>query len=468
MERGKKIRYIIITALIAVFVIVGAGLIYYAKGYRLNMDKKKIESVSIIMVSKDPADAIVTVDGNQAPYDITAFGYERFTNIPPGNHFIKIEREGYIPWQKNLRTDSKIVTWARYATLFKKEPAQKEILSSEKEIKAIETSPEKEKVALILSDAAEKSFLKIINLKTEEQSEFLIPARIEKAEVIWSKNSNSILINIKSPEINSYLTSSENSTIVDIENKTGKEISDSAFSPENQNKLLLLSNKTLYHATTEEILDQQKIIAQNVASFHADKKTVYFMQETPKDFQNSEFKTVDLDGKNEKTLSYHIEKDASYEIKISKLGKRSILCKNGSLYVVSDISTERLAENIRQADWGDDNDKEEETGELLLYASQHEIYIYEPSIENSELITRYSEEISALDWYPGNFKYVYFAVSGKLKSIEIDERDVRNTADIYLTDKEIASINPLGEKFKYILIELKDKDSSKIIRLETR
>ncbi|EKD49573.1 MAG: hypothetical protein ACD_63C00106G0012 [uncultured bacterium] len=514
-------RRIIISLLVLLFFVTAPALILYAKGYRYNFEENKIQKVGMIMIAHNPTTAVATVNGKSAPFDITTLGYERFSNLLPGKYHAKVEMPEYILWEKEFEVIPEFVTWARYVTLFYSQPTQTKIKSDSK-ITNFVLSPDKKNLFFIKKGEDENNeFIenfKVSNQRIDEltSDEKLLKAsttekttaKIEIEKLYPSPDSSKILISSKmnGKPYYSILTIDEPEKIHNIENLSTKEdfsnIEEIKWHPTSNNRIYLKNEKGLYFFDLSEEKLSKKI-ASNVLAFEPSNYGLFFIKsdvvlkmtegsehsertssdgnEIRREELKSSLKKMDLDGKNPETISEDFEYSDNYSIEISAEGKKAVLTKEGALYSIKEpmeksIANEtkaeikRIALDIKNIEWSMDNDEEESTGELLLYSNDHEIFTYEPQIENSETITRYSSKINTSIWYPGNYKYVIFVIDRKLKIIELDERDKRNVADVF----EFPDGTELGEEIyidndsENLYFLTKDKKDKNIIQLTIR
>ena len=99
MTPKKKLYYLL--GLIAVFVVLIPILILYSMGYRLNSEFRLVKTGGIYLVNNE-LDAAVLVNGKKTK---TSSLFERdlfIRNLIPKVYYVRIEKEGYRPWKKNV------------------------------------------------------------------------------------------------------------------------------------------------------------------------------------------------------------------------------------------------------------------------------------------------------------------------------------------------------------------------------
>ncbi len=136
---------------LAIFIIVAPLLILYTSGYRYNIKKAKIERNGTLIIDSNPKGASVIIDdhdtGEKTPIS--------FQNMPPGWHTIRITKDGYHSWQKNLDVRPEQVSFANHVWLWRKtEP----VLDLSGDVRRSQTNPSQDKIALLLRSASSTQF----------------------------------------------------------------------------------------------------------------------------------------------------------------------------------------------------------------------------------------------------------------------------------------------------------------------
>lgn len=96
----------IVTIVTLIIIAVAAGLaIFLAKGYRISPTEKRIVGTGIINISSEPDAASVFVDGH-----LTTATNATVSSLTPKTYAVKIIKEGFIPWEKNVEVKEGLVT----------------------------------------------------------------------------------------------------------------------------------------------------------------------------------------------------------------------------------------------------------------------------------------------------------------------------------------------------------------------
>lgn len=96
--------------------IIAGGAIFLAKGYRYQSDTGTFSGTGIISVSSLPDQASVYLDGH-----LTTATDDNITSLPPKGYKVRIVKEGYIPWEKDIEVKQGLVSEIK-ATLYRSIP----------------------------------------------------------------------------------------------------------------------------------------------------------------------------------------------------------------------------------------------------------------------------------------------------------------------------------------------------------
>lgn len=96
--------------------VIAGGAIYLAKGYRYQPETGTFSGTGIISVSSIPDQASVYLDGH-----LTTATDDNITSLPPKTYKVRIVKEGYVPWEKDIEVRQGLVSEIK-ATLFRSIP----------------------------------------------------------------------------------------------------------------------------------------------------------------------------------------------------------------------------------------------------------------------------------------------------------------------------------------------------------
>lgn len=195
----------IITIAVLAFLITGTLIaIRFAKGYRLDLSQKKVTETGLLVTNSFPTGASVYIN------DKLTTATDDTLNLPPGNYQVKISKDGYIPWEKNLVIEKELVTQAN-ARLFPAVPDLKALTYTG--ALNITPSPNGEKIAYVIASASAslKNGLWVLNLQdktlafskdSQQVAEASPNIDLTQAKLYWSPSGSQILVK---NEQNSFL-----------------------------------------------------------------------------------------------------------------------------------------------------------------------------------------------------------------------------------------------------------------------
>lgn len=98
-------RFIITIITLIVIATVAAIAILLAKGYTISPKERRIVGTGIITIRSEPDAASVFVDGH-----LTTATNATISSLPPKSYTIKLNKEGFIPWEREVSVKEGLVT----------------------------------------------------------------------------------------------------------------------------------------------------------------------------------------------------------------------------------------------------------------------------------------------------------------------------------------------------------------------
>ncbi|MDO8655231.1 MAG: PEGA domain-containing protein, partial [bacterium] len=126
----KRTRTALFFSLVLLFCIATPSLILYSLGYRVDWRERKVAQTGGLYVKTEPANAVISINGKEEKKTDFLFGELFLDNLLPGTYAVKIEKEGYKPWEKSLPVQEKQVTEAKNVMLFPAQTAFKTLFDS--------------------------------------------------------------------------------------------------------------------------------------------------------------------------------------------------------------------------------------------------------------------------------------------------------------------------------------------------
>ncbi len=115
-----KTRRIVFYSLFFIFIVTGLGTIFYSQGWRINIEKCQIakfwncqiefQKTGAIFIETKPKDVLIKIDGKtfEDKSGLIQSG-TLITSLLPKTYKVTIEKEGYLPWQKDLKVEPTLV-----------------------------------------------------------------------------------------------------------------------------------------------------------------------------------------------------------------------------------------------------------------------------------------------------------------------------------------------------------------------
>jgi hypothetical protein len=89
----------------SLFLIFGPILIFYSLGYRFDFEKKRITKTGGIFIKALPKEVEISIDGKIKEKVDPLWGSLLIENLLPKKYKIRVEKEGYFPWEKELEVE---------------------------------------------------------------------------------------------------------------------------------------------------------------------------------------------------------------------------------------------------------------------------------------------------------------------------------------------------------------------------
>ncbi len=193
--------------LILVFLSILTISIAYARGYRLDLEKKSLTPTGILAISSNPKAAKIYING------VLNGATDTNLTLPPGNYQVEIKKEGFTSWSKTVNLKGELVLTLE-AVLFPLNPSLSPLtnlgiikaipIDATEKVLLFSQNNDSNKDGIYLYEAGRKpitffSPLKLIALKKN------LPENIDfaKGEAIFSPDYEQVIIEF--PSVNSSL-----------------------------------------------------------------------------------------------------------------------------------------------------------------------------------------------------------------------------------------------------------------------
>jgi tricorn protease-like protein len=408
----KKIRTILFSICAILFFLIAPTITLYSMGYRIDFEKKKFVQTGGFYFKVLPKNVQISIDGKIKRKTDLIFGSIFIKNLLPKEYKVEIEKEGYFPWEKNLKIEEKMVTEGKNIVLIPKK-INFEILA--KNVEDFFFSPDGKK--FILKD---KEGLKLFDIEKKIEN---YPIEKEGEEIVFSSDSQKILLKngskFKIFDLTKFPTISIDLDFLD------PEIKEVSFHPKDFTKIFFLKNGQIFQADLEK--KEITLFEKDVSNYKISAGFIYYL-----DNKGFLFKT-DFNQKIKEKINenpFPIKEGANYQIEI--FGNFIFLKDGEKIYLFDQKSNsfEKFFEPIKSLKVSPDLKK-------IAFFNEHEIWLFflEDSFDQpwkkakeKVFLTRFSEKIGDLFWYTCH--YLIFNTDSKIKIVEIDDRDGLNIYDL--------------------------------------
>ena len=117
-DMSKTLRLILFLLFLLAFLVSAPLVVLYTAGYRLDLSHGRIVHTAVLNVSSIPRNATILIDGEEIS-DRTPAVIE---NVIPDEHEVRLEKTGYLPWSQVITFESREATFATDVVLFVDEP----------------------------------------------------------------------------------------------------------------------------------------------------------------------------------------------------------------------------------------------------------------------------------------------------------------------------------------------------------
>lgn len=421
---SRRFRRILFYFFVAVFLLTAPVIILYAYGYKYDFERNKFIETGAIYVKSKPRKANIYINNklNAKSSSVLVKG------LIPHQYLLRIERDGFSSWSKNLEVYPGLVTKVESIILFplilesallNEQPIQNFYISHDKERIIFTPAPKPE------TEANENNGIWLQELEKNSAAIQLFKNETNAYENIqWSENSKYFVFYTKNRWL--LIDIQKPAEIIDITQILGSETSNIQWSTKDSDTLYFLRNTQLFQFQWRS--KTSNAIAENVTNYYIQNNQIY-LTTSPNNF----IYKIGLNGENRQQVTFGYPENVTIQkIQVSGNGTMIIFDSNSTLYLVENGLLKLLANKIQTAEFSADSKK-------LLLQTEHEVFVYflddiegAPNRKKGEqiVIARYSEPIKKAVFLPFEYEHVFFEVNGALKISETDNRDQINTINL--------------------------------------
>jgi hypothetical protein len=113
-----RLRSVLYFLFLAGFFVAAPLIVLYTAGYRVNFESGRLTGAGVLSATSVPRGALVLLDGERR-----ARTPDVIDDVPPGKHVVRLERDGYIAWEKRLDFPARQTIFINDAVLYLNEEA---------------------------------------------------------------------------------------------------------------------------------------------------------------------------------------------------------------------------------------------------------------------------------------------------------------------------------------------------------
>ena len=463
----NKFRTISIFVLISSFFLITPILVLHSQGYRFDFNPPsggiKITQTGGLFVKVFPKNADVFLDGKIEEKTSFFFGSVYIDNLLPKKYNIRVEKNDYNIWEKNLEIKEKQVAEAKNITLI---PKNLEIKTLTKKVENFWVLSQEKLIfeesasAFAKASADEKATtdedewaLKIFDLENNLKNHLISEKEISKKEsellkLNISSDNKKILLKLGLKEQLQYY-------ILDLEQSPPEIIpldfleSDAErvdFHPQELNIIFYFKDGNLFEVDLlKHIENNSRCVLEEILTYKILDNNIYYINQRGYIFKNN----LSFDSEEKiNIVPFSLKKETKYELKVEN--SLIFILENQSLFLFNskDKNFEKIFEPVKEIKLSPD-------GKKILYFNEHEIWILflekqekQPKKEamTKQFLSRFSEKINDVSWF--NSHYLIFDLESKIRVMEIDDRDKINNYELCSEIKKFT----WGNEFKQLYI----------------
>lgn len=414
-----KFRRFLYSLFILTFLIVTPLIWLYAAGYKLGSGFS-IAKTGILIMDSEPEGARIYIDNKLRENLLKKFFSNqpslittpvKIKNLLPGEYEVRVEYDGYWSWQKKLKIEGGQSTFAEDIVLFKNDLPQN---ISQGYYHHLTLTPSQEHLVVL-----EESQVNIINLNTELGSSisWATSSALEN-EILFSPNENKFITN-------NYLFSISGDQPIDLTKALGPHTEKIIWHSQNPEKLIYQVADSLYLYDLPTKINKTLLNQPALDDFFVQDNNLYSVGP---DNLNSVLSIFNL--KDDGVIKKINLPRSTYEFLSIREGVVTLLdVIHNILYLIEPFSPIKplmdTINNVTQATWINEN--------ILLFANNFEIWLYDLRTQNKTLLTRISQPIEGLFWHPTN-NYIVYTTSKDINILELDKRDKYNITKLLVLE----------------------------------
>lgn len=399
----------IIALVLSLFFVLSVPLVLlHTAGYRINIRTRRLEHTGLMIVRSTPREASIVLDGQRQEPTTPA----RLVGLLPRGYRVRLEKDGYRAWEKNVTVSSNRTTFIDDVLLF---PDRLPERVDDMDASAVHTGPD----GTLLWAASVPGFTEI--WLEERNAEPKIATRVptsaaDSAQVLWSRTGNSLLVTFdKAPGHAVYITRTGGVRSRSIDTPETP-LTSAAWTDPPQDELAYILNRRLFFLSNES--EPIPFGTEPADAVWFGDGTYFIGLHSTSTLEITAFAP---NGSPLRTVVSIPTHQAQF------LPSRSSMLTLGDgrrLWVVNSQTGETVLEtDARKATWSSSAD-------LLLYWTDFELWSFQLSTRQRTLLTRFGSPIRDAAWYPGD-SHAVVMIGDEVQAIERNDINGRLTIPLF-------------------------------------
>lgn len=396
-------------------------LVLLASGYKLDFSRKKLIKTGSIYLNSNPRDVKIYLDdrlkSTRTPFKL---GY-----LIPGNYEVKIEKDGYKTWQKNLAIKPGLVSSEPEVILFYNEPREEQLSGIENILNLKINAAHDE---LLYFTKKKVYFQKPDTKEYQKSAEF---SEGEITSVFASSDFAKILVKKKDPsaagEAYYFCPNKECREPYNLNLALNLNFDQGALT-DNSNYPILLSAVGNLYAVKNDF--SKYYIEANVLDFVFFSNRIYYLHNKE---DGVELASSAPDGSEQKVITFEKANESekkNFQLKVDEVEKRLFLIgRERRLYELNSGGLEEIKTQAADLNFENKNLLLISNGGEIKLIGRIELSDKEDSLHN---VVRYARDLLNINWL-FQMNHILFVKDNILKTIEARGS---NEADLYFFKQE--------------------------------
>jgi hypothetical protein len=432
-------------AFVGVFFITASLVLLYAFGYRFNFQRGIFIYTGSISIKSNPQNVDISIDDELIPSQRISIINNAIlvSGLAPGEHFIKVFAEGYLPWSKKAIVQSGLSTDFWNVLLVKENASPQKIDAGDSALK-IFPAPDKNLFAIAKTKNDEFT-VDTLNTDTMESNQVFSSDKAslssDEENIEWSPDNRKLIVPLERDGERAY-------SVVNIKDKTSAPLQESSpiarslhnprWDPTTRDFLFYIANGALYRADTETPENTPLFIKENVCAYNISGNNIYYLSSDNGIVYRIPANGTDAQPTQITTTSIDLNLNNAYALVAYDDNRIAIReHENGKIWIYNKLSNDEIIFKTL-AESGAKGMQFSDDGKKLLFFSDNEISVYftnawetQPTREkNTTLqVARFSNTIKNVEWTK-DYEHILFTANGSAKIAELDHRDRRNIEQV--------------------------------------